>query len=312
MHSGSPPASKRSVQWIALWSVICGLAGLLSLGVSDARPGQVVIWLANPVGAVALLRLNRKQWPVMLVALLASLCTAKMVYVWASETQASETQLLSLSSSLYSLMVASLDVPVHLIEMLLSTIMLSRIVALANAGENVTVQAIALLRGALMPAAVLAPLGGWVWGATFNGDWHLMMLNWFTGTTIGTVAALPLALAVYTKRPRLALAQVSEPQALFMLLCCLAVTLWSGTSLPRPFVVMVAPMVWMATRTGLVAALAANFIIAACMAALIRYGVLLPPRRPAGGGIPRSTSQCWQLFYPDCSWPSRRRGSVRH
>jgi len=264
MYSKVPPETQRSAQWIALWAVACGFAGLLSLLVSDARPGQVTIWLANPLGALALLRLHRQQWPAMLAALLASLWTAKMMYMWAAGPALTGTH------SLLSLVIdAGLDVPVHLAEMLLCTVMLSRIAQLARAGENVPVQANTLLRVALIPAAVLAPLGGWAWGITLNGDWYLMTLNWFIGSTIGAVAALPLTLAVYTKRPKLAWAQVSEPLALFMLFGSLAVALWAGTSLPQPFVLMVVPMVW--------------------MAALIRYGVLLLP----------PSSQWWgdALFY---------------
>lgn len=284
MPSISLPPAQRSGRWIAVWAVVCGLAGLLSLMVSDARPGQVIIWLANPVGAVALLRLQRKQWPVMLAAMLASLWIAHMLYAWGAGPEVKSTH------GPFSLLVhAGLGVPVHLLEMVLSTFMLSRIVSLERAGDHAAVQAMVLLRAALFPAAVLAPLGGVAWLATVGGDWPLLTLNWFTGHVIGTVAALPLALAVSTKRPRLAWAQVTEPLALGMLFGCLAVTLWAGTSLPKPFVMMVVPMVWMAARTSLVAAFTANVLIAASMAALIRYGVLLPP----------PTSSWWgdALFY---------------
>jgi diguanylate cyclase (GGDEF)-like protein/PAS domain S-box-containing protein len=282
--SGELQSGPRSGRWMALWAVVCGLAGLLSLMVSDARPGQVVIWLANPVGAVALLRLQRKQWPAMLAALLAAVWAAHMVYAWEAGLESKAASDL-LSVALH----AGLDVPVHLLEMLLSTYMLSRIVALERAGDQAAVQAIVLLRAALFPAAVLAPLGGLAWVVTLGGDWPSMVLNWFIGHTIGTVAVLPLALAVATKRPRLAWAQVTEPLALGMLFACLAVTLWAGTSLPKPFVVMVMPMVWMAARSTLVAAFTANVLIAASMAALIRHGVLLPP----------PTSSWWgdALFY---------------
>ena len=47
MQSGSLPPRERRVQWLVLWSVLCGLAGLVSLAVSDARPGQVAIWMAQ-------------------------------------------------------------------------------------------------------------------------------------------------------------------------------------------------------------------------------------------------------------------------
>jgi len=284
MPSISLPPAERSGRWIALWAVVCGLAGLLSLMVSDARPGQVIIWLANPVGAVALLRLQRTQWPVMLAAMLVSLWTAHMVYAWGAGPE-----LKYMTHPFSTLVHAGLDVPVHLLEMVLSTFMLSRIASLERAGEHAAVQAMVLLRAALLPAAMLAPLGGVAWLATVGGDWPLMTLNWFIGHVIGTVAAMPLALAVSTKRPRVALAQLTEPLALGMLFGCLAVTLWAGTSLPKPFVIMVVPMVWMAARTSLVAAFTANVLIAASMAALIRYGVLLPP----------PTSSWWgdALFY---------------
>ena len=279
MQAGPYPPTERSVQWIVLWSALCGLAGLLSLAISDARPGQVTLWLANPVGAVALLRLQRRQWPLILAALLATLWAAKLVYFAATDPQSS-----IMGNNIAVLMNTGLDVPVHLVEMLLSTIMLLRILALERAGEHVAVQANVLLRAGLIPAALLAPFGGWAWGSTGGGEWLLMTLNWFIGSIIGTVAALPLALAVYAKRPRLAWAQVSEPVALFMLFSCLAVALWAGTSLPQPLVFMVVPMVWIASRATLVAALSANFFIAVSVAALIRHGVLLPPPTPSWWG----------------------------
>ena len=271
-QTGAMRPRARSVRWMLLWAGVCAAMGLLSLMVSDARPGQVIIWMANPVGAVALLRLQRSQWPAMLAALLVAVWAAHVAYAWGAgpEFQA-------WISPMTMAWRAGLDVPVHLLEMMLSAVMLDRIRALEHAGDRAAVQGMVLLRAALLPAALLAPLGGMVWVGAAIGDWQVLSLNWFVGHTIGTVATLPLALSVATKQPRVALAQVIDPLALAMLLGSVAVTLWAGTSLPKPFVIMVAPVVWMAMRSTLVATFAANLLVAASMAALIRYGVLLPP-----------------------------------
>jgi len=283
-QTGAMRPRARSGRWMLLWAGVCAAMGLLSLMVSDARPGQVIIWMANPVGAVALLRLQRSQWPAMLAALFVAVWVTHMAYAWGAgpEFQA----WISPTTMAWR---AALDVPVHLLEMMLSAVMLDRIRALEHAGDRAAVQGVVLLRSALLPAAVLAPLGGLAWIGVAGGDWHVMALNWFVGHTIGTVAALPLALSVATKRPRVALEQVTEPMAMAMLFGSVAVTLWAGTSLPKPFVIMVAPVVWMAMRSTLVATFTANLLVAASMAALIRYGVLLPP----------PTSSWWgdALFY---------------
>lgn len=264
--------SERSAQWMAFWALVCGLAGLLSLLVSDARPAQVIVWFANPVGAVALLRLPRAQWPAMLLALLLALSGAHVAYAWLVEP--GMRVLLDPWTLAWK---ATIDVPAHLLEMLLSTLLLSRIPELQRSGDRASVLSMALLRAGVIPAAVLAPLGGLAWMVGTGGEWHVVALNWFTGHTIGTVAALPLALAVANRRPWAALADLAEPVAFGMLLASVAVTLWAGTSLPKPFVIMVAPVVWMAVRTNLVATFAANVLVAASMAALIRHGILLPP-----------------------------------
>lgn len=264
--------TERDARWIAFWASVCGLAGLLSLLVSDPRPAQVTIWFANPVGAVALLRLPRAQWPVMLLALLLALAGAHVAYAWLSEPGLREfVDPWTLAWK------ATIDVPAHVLEMLLSTLLLSRIPDLQRVGDRASVLSMTLLRAGVIPAAVLAPLGGLAWMVGTGGEWHVVALNWFTGHTIGTVAALPLALAVANRRPWTALADLAEPAALGMLLASVAITLWAGTSLPKPFVIMVAPVVWMAVRTNLVATFAANALIAASMAALIRHGILLPP-----------------------------------
>ena len=261
----------RSLHWMLRWTLVCAVVGLVSLLVSDARLGQVMVWLVNPVGAVTLLRLPRRQWWGMLPLLLGGTWAAYGMYAWLGGTP------------------AGLDAPVQVLDMVLAAMLLARLSALNLAGQSVVVQAQALLRGALLPAALLAPLGGLACVAMGVGDWHVLTLNWFIGHTIGAVASLPLALAIATKRTRIAMQQLLEPGSLGMLFAGLAVTLWAATSLPKPFVIMGAPMVWMAARTGLVATFTANALLAVCMAVLIRQGVLVVP----------PTSSWWgdALFY---------------
>lgn len=262
----------RSVRWMAFWAGMCGMAALLSLLVSDARPGQVIIWLANPVGAVALLRLSRAQWPAMVAALILSVAAAHGVHGWLVSPGFLEVH--NLMAAVWR---TAAYTPVHVFEMLLSTLLLCHIKGLQRAGDHVVTMSKVLLRAGVIPVVAMAPVGGLASVLASGGEWHSVTLNWFVGHTIGTVAALPLALAVSHKRPGVALAQVMEPLALGLMLASVAVTLWAGTSLPKPFVIMAAPVLWMAVRSNLVATLAANALVAASMAALIRHGVLLPP-----------------------------------
>jgi len=274
----------RDLGWIIRWAVICGITALSSLIISDARPGQVVFWLANPVGAISLLRLQRKHWCRMIIAIIASIWTAKLIYEMVFDLGRVDIDgVLSMATG------AGLEASVRMIEILLTASLLGRVESLSRAVESVSVHGMLLLRCALMPSVLAAPLGGMVWAIDHQGYWQLMALNWFTGSAIGTVAALPLALAVCVKHPKLAWKDVSDPQALFILLGGMAVVLWTGTSFPQPFVLMVVPVVLMAPRTNLVTTLTANFFMAGSMAALIRYGVLILP----------STSTWWgdTLFY---------------
>lgn len=261
----------RSLRWMLLWALVCAVAALVSLMVSDARHGQVIVWLANPIGAVVLLCLPRRQWLAMLPMLLGLIGGVYGVYAWGVD------------------MPVGMDAPVQVLDMMLVATLLARLPDLSHAGQNAVLQAQVLLRGALLPAALLAPVGGFVWVMAEGGEWHVLALNWFIGHTIGAVAILPLTLAVATKRARIALRQLMELRSLAMLFGGLSITLWAATSLPKPFVIMGAPMVWMAARTGLVATFAANALLAVCMALLIREGVLVAP----------PTSSWWgdALFY---------------
>ena len=265
------PPEPRNRPWMLRWAIACAVAVLMSLLVSDARLGQVMVWLANPVGAVALLRLPRRQWWAMLPLLLACTWTAY-----------------GISAGLGGAPVGIAPL-VQVLDMALIALLLAGLPALNHAGHSVVVQAEVLLRGALLPAALLAPLGGWACVVMGLGEWHVMALNWFIGHTIGAVACLPLVLAIASKRARIVLQQLLEPHALGMLCAGLALTLWAATSLPKPFVIMAAPMVWMAARTGLVATFAANALLAVCMAVLIQQGVLVVP--------PTSTWWGDALFY---------------
>lgn len=252
-------AETRGLPWMLRWTLACAVVALLSLLASDARHGQVTLWMASPVGAIALLRLSRRQWWIMLPLLLAATWAAYLVYAAAGGAP------------------GGLDVLVQLLDMVVIALLLEGSPALDRAGQSAVALMHVLLRGALLPAALLAPLGGWACMAVDAGEWRVLVLNWFIGHTIGGVASLPLLVTIASKRTRIALQQLVNPAALGLLFAGLSVTLWVATSLPKPFVVMVTPMVWMAVRAGLVATLAANALLAACMAMLIRQGVLVVP-----------------------------------
>ncbi|CAM8638465.1 PAS domain [Comamonadaceae bacterium] len=262
----------RTPGWLWQWALLVGAVACVSLAISDPRPGQVMVWFANAFGVVALMRLPKRQWPAFLVLVALVLWAAHGGFALVSPNVA-----VSQAGGLHTAWVAFADVPGYLLGMVLAALWLERLPALEQAGESPTVQAQVLLRGALLPAMASAPLGGLAGMLALRGDWSNMALNWLVGGTIGSVAMLPLVLLLATRGVRSAARGWFQPVHVGMALISLSVVLWSATSLPKPFVVMLAPMVWVAVRSTLLNSLVVNGLIALAMAALIRVGVLLPP-----------------------------------
>lgn len=268
----NPVCAPRPVGWMLQWALLCALAAAVSLVLSDARPGQVLVWFANAFGAVALMQLPRRQWPAYLALVLLGMWAVHVAFALTPAAR-----LLAGESGFYAAGASLVKVAAHVFEMVLAALWLTRLPSLRQAGESATAQAQVLLRGALLPAAVSAPLGGAVLSMAWDTEWQAASLNWVVGSTIGSVAMLPLVLLLATRGLVASVQRWVSPGHIGMVFVSVAVVLWAATSLPKPFVIMLAPMVWVAARSSLFNSMVVNAAIALVMTALIRVGVLLPP-----------------------------------
>jgi diguanylate cyclase (GGDEF)-like protein/PAS domain S-box-containing protein len=166
---------------------------------------------------------------------------------------------------------------VRVFEMVLAAYFLARRPALRQPFQNPSALAQVLLRGAVAPVLVMVPASGALTAVVWGEDFPSAMLNGLVGGVIGAVTVLPVALLCAIYGLRSAAQRWWEPDNLGMALISVAVVLWAATTLPKPFVIMLAPMVWVAVRSSLLNSLVINGLISLSMVILIRAGLLLPP-----------------------------------
>jgi len=245
--------------------VLYGLAALLSIRLS-AHPGQIAApWFANPVGTVALLALPSRRWLPMLLALglvnlLVNLGTAPGAWRWALQT----------------CLEAAAFVPGNAAEMLLAALLLRHLGMDADALRQPGHFGRVLVLGALLPTFCSAFAGAAlvaVPARSFAEAWT----QWFAGSLIGTVAVLPLALALWLHGTAALRRALRQPRTLAYLTLSAAITLLAMTTLPRPFVVMSIGLVLVATQTSFTVTTLATLVNAILLALLHTTGVLVPP-----------------------------------
>jgi diguanylate cyclase (GGDEF)-like protein/PAS domain S-box-containing protein len=136
-----------------------------------------------------------------------------------------------------------------------------------------------LLLGALVPSLISACAGALALvlsgpeANAFLPTW----VTWFSGSLIGSVSVLPLALALWLLGGMRADAALRQTRTLGFVMLCIAVTLLAATTLPHPFGVMVLPLVLLAARTDFLATALATALTAMILGGLIGAGVLVEP-----------------------------------
>lgn len=253
----------------ALLAVVCyGLAALLSIRLS-VHSGQIAApWFPNPIGTVALLALPFRRWLPMLLALglvnlLVQLGTMPGAWRWTLQTG----------------LEAAAFVPGNAAEMLLAALLLRHLGLDADTLRQPGRFGRVLILGALLPTFCSAFAGAVLVAAPahpFAETWT----QWFAGRLIGTVAVLPLALALWLHGTAALRRSLRQPRTLAYLALSAAITLLAMTTLPRPFVVMSIGLVLVATQTSFTVTTLATLVNAVLLALLHMTGVLVPP--PAG------------------------------
>lgn len=273
MTPASPAARPRTLAWIAGFAALYGLLAVLSLLLA-ARPGQIAtLWFANPIGAVALLALQRRQWPVMLIALgLANLLANVLVKLPAQ----------ALDSSAW--LSAAAFVPGNCAEMLLSAWLLGRVGARVQDLQHPARLAVLFGVGALLPTLLSALAGAALIASADPAEFARVWATWLAGSLIGNVAVLPLALSVWLQgRQELQKAVTSLPHQ-GLLLLAMAITLLAATTLPHPFVVIAMALGLLAAIGGLPLAAMGTLLVAVLIGLLIGSGILLLPPSAAWWG----------------------------
>lgn len=259
------PSPERQTHWIAALAALYCLAALGSLWLA-AHPGRIVtLWLANPIGTVALLALPLRRWPSMLLALalanlLANLTMTVGAYGW----------------DLHAWLQAATFVPGNCAEMLLAASLLRGLVMTSDVLRQPGLFGRTLALGALVPsfcsafagAALVAPGQG----STFTEAW----VDWFAGSLIGSMAVLPLALALW-QQGCAPLREVARARSLGLLLLSAAITLLATSSLPQPYVVVAIALVLMAAQTSFQLTALMTLLTTIALGALHRYGIMVPP-----------------------------------
>jgi len=263
----SGTAQRRPVPPVLLYFALALLSQALS-----GQPVQVAtLWLANPVGTVALLAQPWRRWPPMLLALLVANLLANLVagapqHGW--DTAAGWRA-------------AAAFVPGNGLEMVLAAALLRR----CGVDEDMLQQpgrlGRALLLGALVPSFCSAFAGAAVLAAGQPQAFAPLWLLWFASSLIGTVAVLPLALSLWLQGWAPLRRSLAQPRTIGLLLLSLLLTLLAASTLPHPFVMVTIALVLVGAQTHFSLTALATLLTAITLAWLMARGVLLPPASSA-------------------------------
>ncbi len=259
--SASPATPELTLRQALRILVLYGLAALLSVWL-PAQPGQMTpLWFANPIGAVALLALPHRRWLPMLLALgLVHLLVALGTQGWTLQIGLDAAAL----------------VPGNATEMLLAALLLRRLGMRADTLRQPGHFGRVLVLGALVPTFCGAWIGALLSTAparSFPEIWA----QWFVSNLIGSVAVLPLALAIWLQGSAILPQALGRMRTLGFLLLSAAITLLAMTTLPRPFVVMSIGLVLVAVQTSFTVTTLATLVNTVLLELLHATGMLVPP-----------------------------------
>jgi len=259
------PATALTLRQALLVLVLYGLAALLSIRLS-AHPGQVATpWFANPIGTVALLALPPRRWLPMLLALglvnlLVNLVALPGAGRWALQAG----------------LEAAAFVPGNAAEMLLAGLLLRRLGMNADTLRQPGRFGRVLVLGALVPTFCSAFAGAALVAAPAR-PFAEVWTQWFAGSLIGTVAVLPLALAIWLLGMAALRRSLRQPRTLGYLALSAAITLLAMSTLPRPFVVVSIGLVLVAAQTSFAVTTLATLVNTVLLGLLHASGMLVPP-----------------------------------
>ena len=270
----------RPWAWVASVACIYFLLAVGSLWLTGQRSGVAVMWFANPVGAVALLARPAGRWLPMLGGLALANMLANVVMMLMAQGGLAEGWSGSIVSSAAAYAVG------NCLEMALAATLLRRLSLRFSALGHPDQLARVLLLGALVPtlASAFAGAGALALSRGETSAFLPVWVMWFSGSLIGSVSVLPLALALWLKGGLRADTALRQSRTVGLVLLWIAVTLLTATTLPHPFGVMVLPLVLLAARTDFLVTASATALTAMILGGLIGSGVLVEPPSSAWWG----------------------------
>jgi diguanylate cyclase (GGDEF)-like protein/PAS domain S-box-containing protein len=264
-------AARRSVGLAAGWrllGVVVGTALLagLSIAVSSREVGMATLWYANAFGVACLLGGGRSCWWSTLAALAVGLLVPFGM----------------VGAELHS---ALLYAVVELSEIALGGWLLARCPDWRHFDRSPLATVRVLLRVSLMPvlgATLAVPL----LGATgeIEQPYAALWLTWFEGGLIGTMALLPLSLAVVVCRT--SLSEIAHTlvgvESLGLTVLSVGVAALALPYLPSPFVYLGLPILLTAVRLTYVHVALQVWLVSLTVDAMLASGGLVLP--PVSGG----------------------------
>ena len=181
-------AGPRSVGWLpqsvfasAVAAGVLYFAFALVAVLLSRRYGSVgLLWYANAVAMAVLVSKPGRQWSILLGAMAIGALAAGLAI--------GDPVRLTLSC-----------MAANALEILLGSVLLRRYCAPADCISRLGVLLRALLLGGVLPAALGAVVGAGLLSAGGLGSFDTLWLTWFEGSSIGSVAVLPLGLLLVAR-----------------------------------------------------------------------------------------------------------------
>lgn len=265
----------------AWWKVVLlyGLACGVSLWLAGRSGHVATLWFANPVGSVALMLAPTSAWPGLLIGLGLANGLANSAHLTAPSWLVGGGWPAELS-----FWAPWAFVPGNLVEMVVAAWALRRLRPDARTLTDPWLLSRCLLVGGVLPVVPSSIAGASLLWTAHGGHWGSYMITWLSGSGIGAVVVLPLALAIGLRLSPGLKQAVLNPTAILITVTVLALAALAFSTLPHPFVA-VSLLLALSSLAVRFMTIAVITVLAGLLEALvIREGVILLPPNPSWWG----------------------------
>lgn len=249
--------SKSVAQTAVLAAVLFFVSAVIAIWLSRRSGDIAMLWYANAAIVVLLQGKPRKHWPVLLGAAAIGNLAANGLF--------GDSWLLSLSFSF-----------ANLVEILVGATLLHRYCTPSDCVTRPGRLSQALLLGGVLPAFLGATLGAGVLAAQGLGPIDKLWISWFEGSSIGSVALMPLGLLLTARGWRPLWQDLRRPWVLLALALTAGISLTAPTSLPHPYVYISIALVLLASVGRFTGASLGVLVCSLSVAVLIAHGAFQP------------------------------------